>query len=173
MSEEIRPIPGFEGYGITVDARVFDMTTPEPTQLPEHIAAGGYRAVSVRVEGYTYLRSRYVHRLLVAAWGEPAPSPAHNLYFVDQDHNNVTLGNLKWLTIGDIRKLDPDPDRRRGEQNANAKLNADAVEQIWSMLASGYGARRIAHAFGVHISTIYMIRHKRAWRHVTAKLEAA
>lgn len=54
----------------------------------------------------------------------------------------------------------------RGEANGAAKLNETNVREILRLTKLGYGQHKLGRMFGVHQTTIYLIVHRKKWRHV-------
>lgn len=54
----------------------------------------------------------------------------------------------------------------RGEANARAKLSAADVVAIRAAHSAGEGISALARRYGLHKSGIFMIVHRRAWKHV-------
>jgi hypothetical protein len=173
MSPDIRLIDSLHGFGIALDdATVYDLTVNPPRPLPTH-RANGYPSISVQPAGKKL--SRYVHLLLLEAWGPPRPTPAHRARFIDRDKNNVTLANLEWKTLAELRALDVERSRRRGERSWGSKLTNEQVTRIRDMIAAGHTLARIADTFDMRPTAISNIKTGRTWKHLpdhTAK-EAA
>lgn len=53
-----------------------------------------------------------------------------------------------------------------GEANTNAKLTPLDVLEIYDRANRGDGLREISDAFGVSMSTVSDIKHKKTWRHI-------
>lgn len=65
-----------------------------------------------------------------------------------------------------IASYAPKP-RPRGEQHPHAKLNAEQVSTIKSLIEAGVTLTKIAQTYGVDIGLIWQIKAGRIWQHVT------
>jgi hypothetical protein len=94
-----RPVPGFPGYTVTDDGRVFS-TRPwrgdnGPRQLVGGINRGGYRAV-VLCDG-AHRRTREIHTLVAEAFHGPRPA-GMDVRHLDGDSLNNCVENLRYGT---------------------------------------------------------------------------
>lgn len=51
----------------------------------------------------------------------------------------------------------------------NVILNEEIVKDVILQLAQGFKARDLADKYNVHKSTIFNIKNKKTWRHVTGE----
>jgi hypothetical protein len=56
-----------------------------------------------------------------------------------------------------------------GSRNRHAILNEEIVKDVILQLAQGFKARDLADKYNVHKSTIFNIKNKKTWRHVTGE----
>lgn len=90
---ELRDVPGFPGYSVAADgrvwssrARVFLRATPD---------GHGYPSVGLRRDGKTYPRK--VHRLVATLW-VPNPNDLPHVNHIDGNPLNSSATNLEWCT---------------------------------------------------------------------------
>lgn len=104
-----------------------------------------------------------VASVMLAAFRGPRPRGMQALHWDDDATNNV-LSNLRWGTPKENAA-----DRTRngmtvsGERHSMAKLSSRQVEEIRRCLAAGEPQRPIARRFGVHQTTISLIRRGVRW----------
>lgn len=99
MSKEI---PGWPNYGVTSDGRVFSFSQwrGDPCrELSQHVHSDGYLTVRLNRNGRRYRRR--VHQLVLRVFGEPRPSPHHEVRHLDGDPRNNHIDNLAWGTRAD------------------------------------------------------------------------
>lgn len=121
MSEEWRPIPGFDGYEASNQGRVRSVERTVLTRNGQNRTYRGHvLSPSVNVNGYLKLglkgRTYRVHRLVALAFlGEPGPGmdACHN----DGNRLNNRASNLRWDTrsanLFDRNKHGTDPNRNK------------------------------------------------------------
>lgn len=85
-------IPGFPGYLVTPDGRVFAQNGREKKPSPNY---KGYLVVSLRNEGKQYVRR--VHRLVALAY-LPNPENKPDINHKDGNKQNNRVENLEWVT---------------------------------------------------------------------------
>ena len=67
---------------------------------------------------------------------------------------------------GDDHYLRRNPEKARGENNSSAKLTGDNVSHIRRLHSEGSKQSEIALIFGVSLSAIHLIVHRKNWKHV-------
>jgi hypothetical protein len=117
--------------------------------------------------GYlTYCKKTYrTHRLSWEIHHGPIPGDLFVLHKCD----NPSCVNPDHLFLGTHRDNMDDMVRKGRTPNANRfehKLEEPQVLRIRKMLADGYFMRDIARDFGVHVATIYRIKHSITYKHV-------
>ena len=85
---ETRPIPGYAGFVITRDARIFSRRRHELAQWRD---PGGYLRAKVGIVGL------HVHRAVALAW-IPNPHGASDVNHIDGDKGNNAISNLEWCS---------------------------------------------------------------------------
>ena len=170
---EIRHVPGFLGYAISNDGRLWSCR-PYNKQKKETLvwrtlkaSMGGYKLVRFRRNGAYYTRT--VPRLVAETFIGPCPADmevCHN----DGDKTNDTVSNLRWDThqanIQDsIRHGTFAGLKRGGEAHPQAKLTLQDVQQIRTLVIY-CTHKELADIFGVDRSTISKIISRCQWTHV-------
>lgn len=125
----------------------------------------GYLVVSLSKHGITSMLR--LHRIILTSFCGLEPFvgavAAHN----DGNPSNCLLTNLRWATPAENQA-----DRKRhgthicGVDVFGAKLTDGRVRQIRELLSKGHRGTQIAKSFGVSVSTISLIKHKKIWSHV-------
>src|SRR5690348_16010379 len=85
---EMRPIPGYPGYSATADGHIWSHR--KSRLLSENVNFGGYLTVGIWCtrDGVSKSRTKFVHRLVAAAWvGVPAPGMPVNHADGDKTNN--------------------------------------------------------------------------------------
>lgn len=177
MTEEWRPVPGYEGrYEVSDQGRVRSLVGPTPRVLRASRHTNGYRAAPLG-RGVT----KSVHRLVLTAFVGPCPEgrqAAHE----NGDRADNRLVNLSWktpaensadkrrhgtLVTGDRHYAHLRPDLiLRGERIGRALLTEADVREIRAATAAGETQTSLATRYGVSRPTIADIAHRRTWRHV-------
>lgn len=175
--EEWRPVVGHEGaYEVSSFGRVRSVGRTQQRRRK----TGGTFTYNIQERilvpswegGGTGLRvslgrscPRKVHHLVLEAFVGPRPEGSEGLHGDDDPANN-TPGNLSW---GSHTQNMADASTRgrvaRGERNANARLTASQVLEIYA-LCSTRTDTQIAPLFGVARETVKNIRRRDRWKHV-------
>lgn len=91
---EMQPIPGFPGYSLSEDGRIFSSLRGGLKERKRPVAGNGYVVLRLRAENGQYV-SRTLHRLMLETFvGKDARLTRH----LDGDKTNNALGNLKYGT---------------------------------------------------------------------------
>ena len=158
-------IPGFEGwYEASNLGRIRRVSTGRI--LRQSPCGGDYLGVTLSVGNIqTNVRTNVA---VLSAFCGPAPFPGAEAAHNDGDQQNNRLTNLRWATkLENQADVDRHGHRCRGEQVFGAKLTEADVRSIRRRTGAGELNPTIAEDFGVSISTIHLIRHKRIWKHVS------
>lgn len=91
----------------------------------------------------------------------PCCNPAH-----------LFLGTVKDNSQDMVRKGRANNGYRKGSSNGANKLTARQVYDVWRCIRRGMNNCEIGRRFGVHHSTISVIRRGKFWKHVTERLES-
>jgi len=166
--EEIRWIPGVEGYAVTSLGRVvsFNPRRRKPSRLGGSVMASGYRNVTIRG------RSLYVHRLVASAFHGPPPEGCvvcHN----NGDKSDNRAENLRWDTpAGNIRDQEKHGTRSKGVGRPASKLDPHKVQNIRRRYAAGEKIDAIAEDFGVSEGLVSDVARGKRWRHIPGPVPA-
>lgn len=163
---EWRPIPGFEGrYSITRDGRVWSHSREKYHKTPHWMTGSmtkGYWAVNL-----DETNRKYIHHLVMMTWGEPRPSPAHEINHRDTNKLNNHISNLEWLThVQNVQHATINGLMTRGNAHGMAKLTEIEVLDIRRRYAGGEKQMTLASEYNVHFSTIHLIVKRKKWRHI-------
>lgn len=147
----LRPVPGFDGFLVTVDGKI---------KSPW----GNWRKPTSKPHGHLYISTKgtsgkqvnlYVHHAVAWAWLGPQPEGTeicHN----DGDPTNNHVNNLRYDTHKSNMK-----DCRKHE--VGTILLKNDIPVIRSRLAKGHRHIDIAQDYGVHRSTITKINQGVNW----------
>lgn len=155
---EYRPIPSLPGYLAGSDGSIIGKSG---RLLKLRLNMHGYPSFQVVVPGTRRCRHVAAHAAVCEAWHGPRPDGmqvAHG----NGVRNDNRPENLRWAT-GSENQLDrykhgTDP---RGEKNPSAKLTEGQVREIRKL--GHLTLKRIGEMYGVHLSTIALIRSGRLW----------
>ncbi len=174
---EAREIPGYPGYAVTSDGRVWSIPRVVPCAYgATRNKPGKWLCLDRTFDGYHVAWlwagnkriSRRVHRLVLEAFVGPCPEGmecCHN----NGDPSDNRLENLRWDTrksnISDaIRHGTHNCLRMYGKSNRNAKLTDVDVRMIIYMSRTGeFMQKEIAEFYGIDTCTVSDILHKRTW----------
>lgn len=110
----------------------------------------------------------FLHRLVLEAFVGPRPPGLVARHYPDRNPSNNRLANLSWNTpeVNESDKIEHGT-LRRGERCWNSKLSADDVRHIRSAFASGtMTGPQAAAQYGVTKEAVYLIVHRKNWKHV-------
>lgn len=109
-----------------------------------------------------------VHRIIALAF-IPNPNSLPQVNHIDGSRHNNNVDNLEWITISgnikhayDMGLLKP----TIGEKHPRAKLTESDVRSI---LNDNRPHNEIAKDYGVKRSTVYDIKSRKRWKHITCK----
>lgn len=176
MTEEWKPIPGYQFYEVSDQGRVRSLDRLVLTRnrwdlmsrkqkgriLKQANLRGGYLGVHLSEFGVTEMVP--VSHLVTLSFVGPRPSQQHESAHWDGDRKNNVPSNLRWATSKE-NKSDQlrHGTRQNGQRNGNAKLTDDQVRAI---KADTRPLKVVAAEYGVSFGLIGHIRQGRAWRHV-------
>lgn len=164
---ELRAIPGWSGYEITRDGRIYSTRRAKLKEMSQYIQLG-YRCVKANGK---HLR---VNIALLLAFGGPKPSDQHMAIFLDGDPSNLSLSNLQWANRNELlaKMVDRGTHHKTepGTPSINRRFDNQTLSQIKSRLASGDTAYRIAKDLNINSHAIYAIKEGRTYQRM---MEAA
>lgn len=157
-------IPAFEGiYEASNFGRIRRISSGRI--LRQCTGSAGYPQVSLSKGGV--VSSVKVAVAVLRAFCGPAPFVGADAAHNDGQPANSRLANLRWATkIENQADVDRHGRRCRGERVHGAKLTAPNVRAIRRRIDRGQLNPPIAREFGVSVSTIHLIRHRKIWSHV-------
>ncbi len=105
--------------------------------------------------------------LVLSTFCGPAPVCGAHAAHNDGDKSNNALRNLRWATSHENQAdVDRHGRRCRGEAVFGAVLTEADVLEIRKRISFGERNRPLSEDFGVSVSTIHLIRHRKIWRHL-------
>lgn len=161
--EEWRPVPGFEHlYHVSNIGRVKSITRYKKEKSQKNVF--GYKRVNLRLPGKS--NNMGVHRLVALAF-IPNPESKPYINHIDGDKANNHVSNLEWCTPAENMKhaslIGAMP---VGSKNASAKLKEADVLAIRAN-KEGLSSKQMALKYGVTENTIWYVRSRRTWKHLT------
>lgn len=180
MTEEWRPVVGFEGfYEVSSLGRVRSLVRQTRAgvrggkMMSPQVDRRGYASVVLTAIALHRRETRYLHDLVLSAFVGPRPDGMDACHDPDPDRSNCRVDNLRWDTRrGNLADKQHHGTQTRGEGHPVAKLTELQVVEILRQAAAGNRQADIARCFGVTAGQIWLIVHRKQWRHVTLE-EAA
>ncbi len=175
---EIRHIPGFPGYLVSSEGKVFSIRHPtgqgfnrkieNKVEMGNKADKDGYIRVGLRKNGVqTFIG---VHVCVLLAFVGPCPEGMQCRHFPDGDPSNNRLENLQWGTSKENTK-----DRvthgtivipcYQGAEHPNSKITENKAREIFALKGKLSG-RKVAEKFEISSSTVYEIWRKASWKHI-------
>lgn len=171
-----KDIPGFPGYRVGDDGSVWSAwvacrfgrkLTDRWKQMKTPPNAKGYLRVNLSLAARKTYRTLRVHRLVLEVFIGPCPEgmEARHLNGIKADNR---LENLAWGTPEENRSDNHDLGvYAHGEAHTQVKLTESDVRSIRDRYAAGgIFMRELAAEYGVELTTIHAIVHRRSWKHV-------
>lgn len=162
MNETWLPIPGWPSYEASSLGRIRrrGANTSEPRK--PYAGKWGHLWLCMRDGGRR--RCVSVHRLVALAFHGLPPSPRHEAAHNDGDATNNRPENVRWATRSENERDKVRHGRsNRGERQHMARLTAERVVEIRSLLCSGASQSEIAARFSVARTTVQSIANGRSW----------
>lgn len=175
--EEWKWIDGFEGiYEISTLGRIFSHIG---ARNPKNQFRPGFRNPQIISHGYKmvwlYKSGKRIHRLVHQLVCEAFIGARHPNTVVNHKngvkHDN-RLSNLEYCSYSDnVRHAIKNGLQimKKGSECWSAKLDDGKIEEILSLLNSGYSQKEVAKKYGVYPSVISRIKSGLAWKHLTRK----
>lgn len=168
---EIRPIPGYDGYFVTRDGRIFSDRRYGREgvrfEMRQHRNCG-YLCVTInRGEDHCVLR---VHIAVALAYIGPKPFPLAIVRHRDGTRDNNVVGNLCWGTKKENAEdmvAHGRAGRARGERSWTAKTTEESVREMRRLAeVERVPTAEIARRFGLSRPQAGRIINRRSWKHV-------
>jgi hypothetical protein len=157
--ESVRQIPGFDGYFISTEGKVFNKKGLEiKSRIQKRVHGKGYPIIDLRKDKKTV--TIFVHKLVMLTYFEGKPSSRHQIRHLDGDKTNNSIFNLDWGT--------PEENMRDKLKTGTygQKLSADQVCVIRSRAKNKENPKKLAEEYQVHLHTIYKIIRRETWGYI-------
>lgn len=171
MKEQWAEVVGFCNYQVSTLGRVRRLAGfgNDGRNVRSHILkCVGDRPYVTMVRGGKKYRVR-VSILVLTAFAGPKPTPKHEARHLDDVSTHNTLRNLAWGTRLENR-ADAIRNGRmaRGERNGTAILTEKQIAEFRReyQYRGEKNMRYFAKRFGVGHQTLWLVLHRKAWRHV-------
>lgn len=182
IDEEIRPVPGFEGYYVSCDGTLYSdkANSAFSQRLISKLNPGpdkhGYRVMTVKKPGGGW-RHLYAHVAVALTWIGPKPDGmevCHN----DGVISNCHYTNLRWDTHrANMQDKKAHGTEVIGEKRMFAKLTDEAVREIRDAYLNRtgrfWGRDELAQKFGVHPLNVTRAAKGLTWAHIVTGEEKA
>lgn len=171
VPDNLKPIPGLDGYYASAEARIFSTRGRQLRELSQ-FPIKKYLAVKI------FDRHHYVHRLVCAAFHGPCPAGHETCHRNGRHHDNVST-NVYWGThkqnTADSVRLGTQYRFKPHDQVHTRKLTEAQVIEIRARLAAGgQSQRQLAREYGVHPAAITYLKQGKTYASVaTPAREAA
>lgn len=179
MTEQWRTIAGFSRYEVSDYGNVRRVVPFEDGKRncdlfkPKAFRPGGYNRMYQRVtlvtDGERRQRDVYVHRLVLEAFGGPAPSSAHQASHIDGNSKNNHARNLTWeLPFENSRRKIDHGTSGRGASNAASRISDEDAEFIILCYSMGMPPRYIHKVMrgAISLQSITRIALGHGWKHL-------
>lgn len=173
-SDNLRQIPGFPGYAVSRDGRVWST----PRKNTRGSRREGRWLKPCKTQGYLQINlyrdnkchPRRVHRLVLETFVGPCPAGMEGCH-LDGDSTHNHLDNLKWGTHQEnIQDAIQHKTHRNlhqlGEENPRAILTKTMVRKIRELYGEGLLQRELAKKFGITQVNVSCIVRRKTWKHI-------
>jgi len=161
--ETWKPIPGWPMYEVSDHGNVRRPNYRSGQTLKPDSNFGYMRVALWKNDKRKHYR---IHNLVMLAFVGECPKGLE-VNHIDGNRANNRLTNLEYLThqenVDHARKV---LGQYRGERNAIAKLNNDAVQEIRARRAAGEERKDIAARFNITPGTVTDVCNRKTWAHV-------
>lgn len=152
----VKPIPGFDGYFVSTEGKVFNNKGQEiKPRFQQRTKGSKYLIVNLQKDKKRV--TIFVHTLVMTTYHGSRPSPCHQVRHLDGNKINNSVSNLKWGTPAENVR-----DKLITGTYGN-KLSVDQVIAIRSR-AKKESQKKLAEEYQVRPDTIYRIVHRKTWR---------
>lgn len=177
MSEcdEVREIPDFPLYAITLTGQVWSVKPPNGRSpmrgIPKLMKVRCvHNAWTVNLHNESGIHSMTIARLMLISFVNNAPFEDAKASFIDGNFSNFALSNLEWTTHSWYRMRAV---KRHGgnyiygEDIGPAKLTEVQVRQIRRAYLNGVTITSLAKDYQMGWTAIYNVVNYKSWKHVT------
>lgn len=166
-----RVVPGFPGYGVTIDGRVWSRWKRGPGGLGDTWKAvvggtdkDGYKKVILCRNGRRH--HFRVHLLVLCCFVGPCP-PNKEARHANNVRDDNRLCNLNYAThVENIADKVVHGTSQVGSKNGMASTTEAKVRQVKRLLRKGKMPSEISRLTGVSRTTVYGIKYQGRWAHV-------
>lgn len=163
--EEVWLTPhGYEGlYQVSNMGRVLGLKRGQ--YLKPTVETTGYCTVCLSAEG---LATKYrLNVLVLSTFCGPPPFDGAHAAHNNGDKQDNRLTNLRWASpFENQADVDRHGRRCKGEDVHGAVLTEKDVIEIRDYISRGASNKDLADSYGVSVSTIHLVRHRKTWRHL-------
>lgn len=154
--EQWRPVAGTRAiFQISDRGRLYSTRTG---QFLAHNFHQGYRRATIN------RKRRLLHALVMEAFGEPPPTPHHQIRHLDGKRDNNRISNLKWGTaMENAQDKVHHGTLPTGEKNGKSTLTAAQVEEARAMSRAGTPTAEISQKIGIKRRHLYKILKNECW----------
>lgn len=158
---DANPVGSEPGYYATYDGRVLSDKGKQLRELtPWTHPKGGH--LQVTCSQGEKKRNRYVHHLVLEAFGKPKPGPNHVTRHLDGDPTNNSLRNLAWGSARDNAN-----DRKTHGTQLKGVAHPNSVplsmERLEELALAGYTVSFMARQLGVSRRTVRRVLAGKHW----------
>lgn len=159
----LKPVPGYNKYYVSDNGEVISFKYNKPRKMKHMKSKSGHHYVFLYKE--SIMKKRWVHHLVLTAWGRPRREGQEVRHLDGVPYNNF-LNNLCWGT-----RQENSNDRvkhgnsMKGEDAPGHKLNERDVRVIRNCRGS-MSSREIGRVYGVSHTTILSIFSRKNWGHI-------
>lgn len=157
----MNPIPGFPGYSVTKDGRVWSNKRNHGWLKPRLTQKGnGGRLYVVLYRDGVRHPTKYIHRLVLEAYVGPCPKGMEACHKNGNPFDN-RLSNLRWDTRSENQR-----DTVRHGRTRGLKLSPKEVRDMRRLYADGLSQRELSKRYGVDQTTVHYAVTRHTWKHV-------
>lgn len=144
MEEVWKDIAGYEGvYQVSNFGQV--KTVERMVYNPGVLGDGEYRKVPEKLKAHNLMRGYHcvslclnkrvkvyrIARLVMDAFGTPAPSEKHQITYLDGNKDNLCISNLAWMLPADVMKLANKNGRIKPQTEEHRKAISEKTKERW------------------------------------------
>lgn len=170
LPEDARPVPDMPGYFVDPRGAVYSTRTRgfALCRLNGVVMHGGHVGVAVYRPGWSRTGRRVgVHRMVLAAFVGPPPTPGHCCRHLNGVPDDNRVENLAWGTHAEnaADKI-AHGTAPRGERHPCAKLTEGEVVRLRERVAAGETLSAMAAYYGIDWKSVHSIAYGKNWSHV-------